>query len=184
MHAGMCDKDINNFWRSWKSLYNKSSGHLPPVVNGCSSKADIAECFKNVFQQNLVPNDTNNVEKLNRRFTADYNAYVSAHRANCDCKQSYIDPLNVMDALNNMKLGKSMDETEISAEHLHLAPLNFILRVTALFNAMLKHAFVPKDFRSGFMIPIIKVSRGNKADSGNYRGITISPILSKLFEHA
>ena len=48
---------------------------------------------------------------------------------------------------------------------------------------MLRHSFVPKEFRSGFMIPIIKDSRGNKADTANYRGITISPILSKLFEH-
>ena len=91
--------------------------------------------------------------------------------------------MNVIDALGSMKVGKSMDESQISAEHLHFAPLNFLLRVTTLFNSMLGHAFVPNQFRSGFMIPIIKDSNGNKADTANYRGITISPILSKLFEH-
>ena len=35
----------------------------------------------------------------------------------------------------------------------------------------------------GFMIPIVKDLHGNKSDTSNYRGITISPILSKLFEH-
>ena len=183
MHSAMCDKDTNAFWRSWKSLYNKKSGVLPPVVNGCSSNTDIAECFKDAFQRNSVPNNRINVEKLNSRFAADYDAFLSAHNASCDCKRTYIDPLNVIDALGGMRSGKSMDEAQISAEHLQFAPLNFLLRITTLFNMMLRHLFVPKEFRSGFMIPIIKDTRGNKVDTANYRGITISPILSKLFEH-
>ena len=48
---------------------------------------------------------------------------------------------------------------------------------------MLSHAFVPKQYRSGFMIPIIKDSQGSHSDVGNYRGITISPVTSKIFEH-
>ena len=35
----------------------------------------------------------------------------------------------------------------------------------------------------GFMVPIIKDHSGNNACTSNYRGITISPIVSKLFEH-
>ena len=49
---------------------------------------------------------------------------------------------------------------------------------------MLKHAFVPEDFRFGTMIPIIKDRFGNASDVSNYRGITISPMISKIFEHA
>ena len=82
-----------------------------------------------------------------------------------------------------MKCGKSADESSISAEHLHYAPLNFLIRLTRLFNLMLKHSFVPREFWSGFMIPILKDLHGNHSDTSNYRGITISPILSKLFEH-
>ena len=33
------------------------------------------------------------------------------------------------------------------------------------------------------MVPIIKDQQGNHSDTNNYRGITISPIISKLFEH-
>ena len=33
------------------------------------------------------------------------------------------------------------------------------------------------------MIPILKDLHGNHADTSNYRGITISPIFSKVFEH-
>ena len=33
------------------------------------------------------------------------------------------------------------------------------------------------------MIPIVKDTNGNQGDTQNYRGITISPIASKIFEH-
>ena len=48
---------------------------------------------------------------------------------------------------------------------------------------MLIHAYVPNDFRFGFMIPIVKDSQGSHSDISNYRGITISPVISKVFEH-
>ena len=83
-----------------------------------------------------------------------------------------------------MKKGKSCDEDGISAEHLHNAPLIVLKRLTNLFNQMLKHSFVPEQFRFGFMVPIVKNHQASHGDASNYRGITISPITSKLFEHA
>ena len=50
-------------------------------------------------------------------------------------------------------------------------------------NGMLTHSFVPQQFRFGYMLPIVKDSNGNVSDSSNYRGITISPMLTKIFEH-
>ena len=82
-----------------------------------------------------------------------------------------------------MKCNKSADENGITAEHFHFAPLSLLLRLTDLFNEMIRHSFVPKEFKAGFMIPIVKDLRGNKSDPSNYRGITISPISSKVFEH-
>ena len=89
----------------------------------------------------------------------------------------------LIDALACMRKGKSWDEDEISAEHLHNAPL-IVFRLTNLFNLMLLHSFVPKQFRLGFMVPIVKNPQASHADASNYRGITISPIISKLFEQS
>ena len=82
-----------------------------------------------------------------------------------------------------MKGGKSADSDNISAEHLHNAPLNLLSRLATLINQMLKHSFVPRQFRQGFMLPLVKDQQGNHADINNYRGITISPIVSKVLEH-
>ena len=68
-------------------------------------------------------------------------------------------------------------------EHFHNAPLVLLHALKSVFNRMLQHSFVPVQFRFGFMIPLIKDPQGNQSDTSNYRGITISPIASKVFEH-
>ena len=124
------------------------------------------------------------MDRLNNRFSNNYDDYVNNHTNHCDCKSTYVTPLILIDALSNMKLNKSEDDEAISAEHLHYAPLLVLQRLTTLFNAMLSHGSVPEQFRLGTMIPIVKDPSGNLTSSSNYRGITISPIVSKLFEHA
>ena len=124
-----------------------------------------------------------NVKMLDERFKSEYTQYEAKHAENCDCQATCITTSNLIDALGSMKNGKSCDEDGISAEHLHFAPLNFLIRLTFLFNMMMKHAFVPRQFHSGFMIPLVKDHQGDRSDTNNYRGITISPIVSKLFEH-
>ena len=99
---------------------------IAPVVDGCSSKPEIAECFKASFQRNSVPNNKSNVEKLDLRFSVSYGKFMDKHKEACNCKSIYITMFNVIDALGNMKCGKSSDKANISAEHLHYAPLNFL----------------------------------------------------------
>ena len=84
LHSSLADNDTNSFWRSWKKLYNKNKSHLSPVVEGCSSGEAIADCFKNCFEKNSIPNNKESVEKLNCLFTSRYDAYVINHEKNCD----------------------------------------------------------------------------------------------------
>ena len=183
LHSAFTCKDTNSFWKAWRRLYNKTSSDLPPVVDGISSKKGIAEAFKKSFESNSKPNSAEKVILLERKFKTEYAEYEQKHRESCNCSSSNITALNVIDALLATKGGKSADGEGIFAEHLHNAPLNLILRLANLFNLMLKHAFVPTQFQSGHIIPLIKDQNGNHSDIGNYRGITISPIISKIFEH-
>ena len=108
---------------------------------------------------------------------------MESHSQSCDCDSTRVTVVDVIDALLAMKPGKSADADGISAEHLHYAPLNFLSRVASLLNAMMRHSFVPQQFRSGIMIPLIKDQQGSHSDTSNYRGITISPVFSKILEH-
>ena len=48
--------------------------------------------------------------------------------------------------------------------------------------AMLRHLYVPEDFRLGTIKPILKSKHGDSTSLDMYRGITLTPSLSKLFE--
>ena len=47
---------------------------------------------------------------------------------------------------------------------------------------MMKFSFVPDDFGMGIIVPIVKDYHADLSSVENYRPITISPIVSKLFE--
>ena len=48
-----------------------------------------------------------------------------------------------------------------------------------LFNKILTSESIPKNWSSGYIVPIYK--KGNICDPSNYRGISISSCLGKLF---
>ena len=51
--------------------------------------------------------------------------------------------------------------------------------LNTLFNAVLKNGIFPTSWASGYIKPIYK--GGKKTDPQNYRGITILPVLGKIF---
>ena len=85
-------------------------------------------------------------------------------------------------AIRKMKLGKAAGMDGVTAEHfIYSHPLVVVL-VTLLLNALIKYSYVPLDFTSGIIVPLLK---GNDSDSTcvhSYRGITLSCVLSKVFE--
>jgi len=51
-----------------------------------------------------------------------------------------------------------------------------------LFNSLLRHSFVPTQFCFGMIIPLLKNKHGDASSVDMYRGITLSSVVSKLFE--
>ena len=48
---------------------------------------------------------------------------------------------------------------------------------------MLTHGYVPHQFQRGTIVPIVKDHQGDLGNMNNYRGITLAPIISKIFEY-
>ena len=144
LHQAMECDDTNQFWKSWRHLYNGNSNHFAPVVDGCSDKKSIAEVFRSSFESNCTPNDANKVENLNTQFSESYSSFTAAHHETCNCSRYGVDVQTTIDAICCLKGGKCGDNEDIHAEHFQHAPLNFLVRLTQLFNAMLAHSHVPK----------------------------------------
>jgi len=81
-----------------------------------------------------------------------------------------------------MKIGKAPGADGIEAENLVYAHPLLTVQLCVLFNVTLQYVIAPCNFCEGIIIPILKDNNGDHSDINNYRGITLSSSVSKLFE--
>ena len=98
--------------------------------------------------------------------------------------QDLFDAENVALSAAKLENGKSPGFDGLTSEHLtNCHPIIYSI-LARLFNMMLCSSYVPAAFGTGITIPIPKndCTRGaQKIES--FRGITLSPVISKVFEH-
>lgn len=163
MHNSMASKDTDSFWRSWRSLYSKKSGtNNATVINGLSSENGIADSFKNHFSTVSQLDNIEKVNDLNHRFANEYE--LVCHNHVCNCKSYEVDMNIMMDAIFSLNEGKSKDADEISSEHFLYAPVSLVSRLVDLTNHMLRHSYVPNQFKLGVILPLVKDTGGDKTD--------------------
>ena len=87
-----------------------------------------------------------------------------------------------MDALKNIKCGKSSGIDGISAEHFIFAHSRIHVLLSLLFSAFITHGYLPGMFMKTAIVPIIKNKSGDTSDKNNYRPIALVTAASKIFE--
>ena len=166
------------FWKSWNSKFRKNVSKQV-IIDGLSSDADIAEVFadnfKNIYtigdqsKTNIVDwNFLNNPVKSGLKFTNDPVLIFTAG--------------SIDSCIRDLKKGKACGPDDLSAEHLLHAHPSLIIHIKFLFILLFKHGIVPEGFGKGIIIPLIKDKSGDLNNVNNYRGITLTPIISKVFE--
>ena len=74
-----------------------------------------------------------------------------------------------------------MPSKHFSNNIIHAPHKSFVL-ISLLFNSMLTHGVLPDEMLLGTITPIVKNRRKSVNESSNYRAITLSSILGKLFD--
>ena len=83
-----------------------------------------------------------------------------------------------------LKRGKCSDLDNLSAEHVIYSHPLLSVALSKLYNLMLLTAYVPDAFGHSYTVPIPKIEHCTKPKTcSDFRGIAISPILSKIFEY-
>ena len=72
---------------------------------------------------------------------------------------------------------------DLSAEHLLHAHPSLIVHLKLLFGLMILHGFLTDEFGSGIIVHLIKDKSGNMNDTHSYRPITLTPVISEVFEN-
>ena len=83
-----------------------------------------------------------------------------------------------------MKRGKAAGLDELTIEHLVNSHPVLVVILSKFFNLIVSAAYVPHGFRLSYTVPLPKEDQNHKGNSvDNYRAISISPVISKIFEH-
>ena len=89
----------------------------------------------------------------------------------------------VSQIVKDLPNGKSSGLDGLNGESMkHAHPLLCLL-LSICFTSMFKHCYMPKSLINSVIIPIIMNKSGNFTDKNMYRPITLSSIISKVFEH-
>jgi exonuclease III len=180
LHESLLGKSHTAFWKTWKNKISKTENQKVRIENDISDK-DAADKFAIFFQSASTPNSTLfNDAKINEynEKVANYSGdSLSMNRLNFNAELIGI-------AVCKLSSGKSPGCDNVTTEHLiNCHPILFSL-LAKLFNIMIQLSYVPSDFGRGITIPIPKnESRHGVHPIDSFRGITLSPVLSKVFEH-
>ena len=85
-----------------------------------------------------------------------------------------------------MKRGKAAGIDGLSVEHLQFSHSLLPAVLAKLFNIMLYNGHVPDSFGLSYTVPLLKDSASSYSKSvtaDDFRGISISPVLSKVLEY-
>jgi hypothetical protein len=176
LHEALVDKDAVSFWKTWKAKFGSKS--TSQIVNGLNDHGLIAETFANVFAANCQPNSQIANDRLQQQFLDMYSGYVGD-----DCNVNCVINVELVGiAVRGLKRARAAGSDGITAEHLIFCHPVLCVMLSILFCLMLMYSYVPDAFGVGLVIPLLKGDDCDTTSAENYRAITLSPCISKVFE--
>jgi len=163
-------------WRILNSFFKESDNYsiLQIDVDGQTicDPTSIANCFNNFF--------ISSIKDLQSNTSSRYVPLVS-NMASSFYKFATVSPSFVLDNFCKLKFSQ-LDYDFICPNIFRLHPLLFSILISNLINNCLSNGVFPELFKISRVIPVFK--SGSKKEVQNYRPISISPVLSRLFEKA
>jgi hypothetical protein len=169
---------INNIKRKVKFTH-------PIQANGkvTSDPDEICDIWSRYFKELYPPKEM-------EHFDDDFKEYVDecvedmlrkSYEDSSTIMISRINDSEVLAAIKTLKNGKAPGWDAVLAEHLKYGGQAVIACLTTLFNAMIMLEHIPKALKVGIIIPIPKGEKDPTILTNN-RGITLLPVIGKVFE--
>ena len=168
------NKNSPDFWKTWSNKMHKNI-RKDINFNGSSDDLHVADVFACHFESVYFDSSRSNAKS---EFFSSFDKYEDT---NYDIN-SLITVELIDKCIHKLKLGKACGPDNLSSEHLLNSHPALVVHLCLLFRGMASHGFVPNEFGKGIIIPLLKDKLGDVNDVNNYRGITLIPVISKLFE--
>jgi hypothetical protein len=179
LHEQLCTKNGPAFWKIWRSKFENIN--VCDQVDGSVDNTTIANKFVQQFSAAYACNSTGRAAELQSEYTKLRNEYFGLPLTD----EYLFDTELVCAILAKLKRGKAGGLDNLSAEHLIYSHPSLPCVLYKMFNLILLCRHVPPDFGQSYTVPIPKLSdcRTKAMTTDDFRGIAISPIISKIFEH-
>jgi len=179
LHEALVRKNGTAFWQCWRSKFEPRK--TCSQVNGCVDADIIVNQFSTHFQKAISSNNSLKAESLRQEYLSLRGSYCAMPIT----EDHHFDTELVSSVIAHLKNGKAAGIDGLSAEHLQFSHPVLSVIVSKLFQLMLLYSVVPQGFKYSYIVPVPKPKEcySKSLACDDFRGIAISPILSKVFEH-
>ena len=165
----MEQKNPKKYWDILEKLKNLDSDNVNSKNPICEE--DWVQYYKDLFKQKSIP------QEINEKAKKEIDDLISEPFFN---ELDYIiTDAEIAAGINKLKLGKAVGLDCISGEILKICSQRMIPWLKKIFNSILQLGKYPNTWSEGIINTLHK--SGNVQDPNNYRGITITSCLGKLF---
>lgn len=184
LYDQLIDQNQHSFWKLWNSKFkkSKSTGCTPISIDGLTDEKLIANKFAENFGKICKPKDKPIADHL--KDIQDFYKNIDNCKSFSDSSLIHIDTDKMQNIITDtLHEGKAAGFDGLSSEHLIYSHPIVTASLSKLFSVMIKCNYVPDDFGVGITVPIPKeINKGANSRLDQFRGITILPIISKMFE--
>jgi len=179
LHEALLKKDGAAFWKCWRS--NFEPGNRCTEVENSVDLPTVAQKFAAFFSGAYKPNSLQKAQELRCQYETMRSTYCGLPLT----KEHIIDSELVSKVMFNLHCGKAPDAAGLTAEHLRYSHPSLPVILCKLFRLIILCKYVPSGFCNSYIVPVPKIKdyRSKKLTCEDFRGIAISSVISKVFEH-
>lgn len=156
-------------------IFNNNTFRDPKQIND-----NWAEYFKTLYSPSVDEQfDTTHKAKINNELDQILNN-VSTHRINTD--ETSVSLEEVRNVCKKAKRNKACGPDGIFYENFKFGGDALVTMCAKLFSSMLAYSYCPNEMKKGEIIILHKGGNKSHDDPNNYRAITLSSVLLKLYE--
>lgn len=173
--ARLCKTNPKKFWKYVRKSTRARSGVGDlKIVKDDGSKITLQEDQQKAdalvnFYSSVFTRETDNGPEL------EHKPHIEV-----DMSELVITESDVLSKLNDLKTDKSPGDDGLHPKVLHELRAEIAKPLQIIFQESLNTGCVPNDWKSGIITAIYK--KGSKSEVGNYRPVSLTSVVSKIFE--
>ncbi|VDH91039.1 Hypothetical predicted protein [Mytilus galloprovincialis] len=177
------EKDSKTFHKLIKQQRSNHSSNTDVLYIGNEKfeGESILKAWTIHFEKLGTPNHDKNIFDLERFHLAKLQNDIIFENQHSKKEIKQATPEEVKSAIKNLSTGKTSDENGICSEHYKYAVDELSEEIASIINDIFSDLDVPKNLKNGLLTPVLKKKK-DKTVPGNYRGIVVTSIFSKIFE--